>query len=177
MSDLYLYHFSEDPNIEQFVPRPGRHIEGRPENEKLVWAIDEWHSPVYFFPRDCPRIMLWPVEGSTEEDIDHWVGDGVRMAAHIEKGWAERLARCKLFKYTFDSSGFENLHDHGVHVSQIPVEPLEVEPVGDLEAAIAKANVRLNVMDSLQPLAEAWHSTLWFSGVRLRNAKQWTPPV
>ena len=26
----------------------------------LVWAIDKWHQPMYRFPRDCPRILLWP---------------------------------------------------------------------------------------------------------------------
>ena len=25
-----------------------------PDTEPFVWAIDDWHSPVYFLPRDCP---------------------------------------------------------------------------------------------------------------------------
>ena len=53
-----LYHFSEDPTIERFVPRAPL---ARPEVEPLVWAIDEWHQPIYFVPRDCPRVCFWPL--------------------------------------------------------------------------------------------------------------------
>ena len=174
---MHLFHFSEDPNIERFEPRPGRQIDGRPAGEKLVWAIDDWHSPVYFFPRDCPRIMLWPIAGSKRVDIDRWIGSDARMAAHIETAWEQRFNQCVLYRYTFDMSGFENLNDHGVHVSPEPVEPLNVEPVDDLREALAQSDVGLNVVPSLQPYADAWHSTLWFSGVRLRNATEWVAPV
>jgi hypothetical protein len=47
-----LYHFSEDPNINEFVPRS---MECMPP---VVWAIDEEHSFFYFFPRDCPRVIF-----------------------------------------------------------------------------------------------------------------------
>ena len=56
-----LYHFSDDPSITRFVPRPVLVPATRPPgsdwlNGPLVWAIDEWHQPMYLFPRDCPRI-------------------------------------------------------------------------------------------------------------------------
>ncbi len=167
----HFYHYSEDPGIKLFEPRPGRRIEGRPGGEKLVWAIDEHHSPVYYFPRQCPRVVLWPIEGSTQSDVDRWMATDARMVAHIERVWIERFNNCQLYRYTFDGSGFEDLHDHGVHVKPGEVEPIDVSPVGDLGNALAGANVELRVVESFQPLAGAWDSTLHFSGVRLKNAQ------
>ncbi len=176
-----LYHFSEDPQIERFEPRPGRQIDGRSPGELLVWAIDEDHSPVYYFPRECPRILLWPIEGSTQDDIDRWMastsGSNPRMVANIESAWLERFKRCRLYRYTFATKGFDDIGDHGVSVNSQPVEPLDVTPVGSLVSAIEDADVELRVMESLQQLADAWFSTLHFSGVRLRNARDWTPPA
>lgn len=177
MTEQLLYHFSEDPEIKLFQPRPGRQIEDRPDGELLVWAIDEERSPVYFFPRECPRIVLWPVEGSISEDIRLWMGGDARMVAHIESAWIERLESCQLYRYSFETTGFENLNDHGVHVSPNSVEPVSVDPVGSLEKALQDVGVELRVMDSLQSLTDAWHSSLHFSGVRLRNATDWAPPA
>jgi hypothetical protein len=174
-----LFHYSEDPRIELFEPRGGgRAIPGRPDGEKLVWAIDERHAPMYLFPRECPRIILWAYEDSAPEDIERWMGgSNARMAAHIETSWLERLSSCRLYRYTFDSATFESIGDHGVHVSPVAAPPLSVEPAGELREALVAAGVELRALDSLQPLAEAWHSSLHFSGIRLRNAAKWTAPV
>ena len=52
-----LYHFSEDPAIERFVP----HVPPtNPTEAPAVWAIDAEHAPLYWFPRDCPRVTAWP---------------------------------------------------------------------------------------------------------------------
>jgi hypothetical protein len=53
-----LFHFSENPNIERFVPRPPVN---HPDAVSTVWAIDEWHSPFTTSPRlakDKPRVGL-----------------------------------------------------------------------------------------------------------------------
>ena len=56
-----LYHFSEDPSIERFVPHvPVTNLQHAP----AVWAIDAEHSPLYWFPRDCPRAAVWNVTGA-----------------------------------------------------------------------------------------------------------------
>ncbi|MCM3109611.1 hypothetical protein M3572_01770 [Lederbergia lenta] len=47
-----LYHFSEDPSIAIFKPRPSKAF---PELSPVVWAIDKEHSAHYYVPRDCPR--------------------------------------------------------------------------------------------------------------------------
>ena len=183
MSDPHLFHFSEDPAIELFEPRPVRVPAERPPgrdwmNGPLVWAIDAWHSPMYFFPRDCPRILLWPKHSTTNDDIERWWrGDRQRrMLAHIEEGWLGRLKTTPIYRYAFQPDRFEDIGDVGMWVSRATVRPLSVEPVGDLLAALAAADVELRVMPDLLPLKGVWESSLHASGVRLRNAARWGEP-
>jgi hypothetical protein len=173
---MKLFHFSEDPNIRVFEPRESRALPGLPEGERLVWAIDEWHSPMYFFPRDCPRVMLWALGDSRPEDAEKWIGPGdFRMAAFVETGWMPRIEACELYRYSLDGEQFVDLRDAGMHVSQHTIEPLEVERMGFLPERLTATKVDLRPVESLQPLAEArlWESSLHFSGIRLRNAREW----
>jgi RimJ/RimL family protein N-acetyltransferase len=183
MTGPRLFHFSEDPRIEVFEPRPvAVPAERRPGfewlNGPLVWAIDEARQPMYFFPRDCPRVLLWKRPGTTSADLDRWWrGDrSKRMQAHIEAGWLERLRDARIYRYEFDPATFEDLDDAGMWVSRRPVRPLSVEPVGDLESAMAAADVELHVMADLLPLKGVWDSSLHASGIRLRNAEGWGEP-
>jgi hypothetical protein len=178
-----LFHFSEDPTIEVFEPRPVRVPAERPPgqdwlNGALVWAIDAWHAPMYFFPRDCPRVLLWKLPDTTDADLDRWWrGErGRRMQAHIEAAWLQRLRSATLYRYVFATDPFERLQDVGMYVARVAVRPLAVEPVGDLEAALAAADVELHVLDDLLPLKGVWESSLHASGVRLRNAAGWGGP-
>src|SRR3984957_16795366 len=115
MSDPHLFHFSENPTIEVFEPRPVRVPAERPPgrnwlNGPLVWAIDAWHAPMYFFPRDCPRILLWRKLATTDDDVERW-GRGDRrrrMLAHIEEGWLDRLRTTSIFRYAFQTGPFED---------------------------------------------------------------------
>lgn len=168
---MALYHFSERPDIERFVPRT---LASRPEVEPLVWAIDEWHAPMYYFPRDCPRILLWPTEHTTEADHARWFGaSSARMLAHIEWGWLEAVRTTPLYRYRFDEGSFETLDDAGMFISRAAVEPLKVEPVGGLLDALRDADVELRVLERLTPLRGVWSTTLHASGIRLRNAAGW----
>lgn len=183
MDDPRLFHFSEDPAIEVFEPRPVLVPSVRPPgldwlNGPLVWAVDDWHSPMFFFPRDCPRILLWRTPQTTEADLDHWWrGDRRRrMQAHVEAAWLERMKAARLYRYAFDPAGFERPGEAAspaYYVSRQTVRPLEVAPVGDLVAALEAAGVELHVMHDLLPFNGAWDSTLHFSGSRLRNAVGW----
>jgi len=181
-----LFHYSEEPNIRTFVPRPPpARAPGLPgsaspvaDDARVVWAIDAWHSPLYYFPRDCPRIMFWPLETTTVADRAHWLGasEATQVAA-IEWGWLDRVRATRLFRYIFDASSFWKLEgpntSPGTWLSEETVVPLRVEPVGDLLAALRDANVELRLMPSLTPLKGIWNSTLHASGVRLRNAQDW----
>lgn len=167
-----LYHFSEDPTITEFVPRaPLAH----PDTEPLVWTIDEWHAPLFYVPRDCPRVCFWPLPTSTQADLDRFFSYvSGRMVIAIETGWYERLTTTRLYRYIFSEESFIDLHDYGVHVSRETLKPLGVEPVGNLAEQLMKADVELRLCPSLVPLGEAIVGTsLHFSLIRMRNAVGW----
>lgn len=167
-----LYHFSEDPNIEVFVPhRAQTSVLASP----LVWAIDEWHAPMYYVPRDCPRACFWPTAMTTPDDRDRWFG-GVqaRMVMVIESGWLDRVRNTSLSRYAMPADSFE-LHDEtaGHWVSPQTVRPLTTEPMGDLLVALAAADLELRITPTLMRLWEGViRSTLAFSGTRLRSARE-----
>jgi hypothetical protein len=167
-----LFHFSESPDIDQFVPRTPEH---RPGIESLVWAVDEARAWTYWFPRDCPRILLWPTPETTTADLARWFGGqpDARIAC-IEWAWLERMSTVPVYRYEMSPSNFAPLPDDAwMWVSRDTERPLAVEAVGDLVAALGAAGVELRLMPSLAPLYGAWESSIHFSGIRLRNARSW----
>ncbi len=177
---MVLYHFSEEADIRVFEPRAVAVPTERPAgqdwlNGPLVWAIDEWHSPMYLFPRNCPRIVTWPLPATTAADLDLWWGqrEATRMVAHVEWAWLERLRTTSIYRYSLPPEGFEPLYDHGAHVNKASVTPERVDAIHDILAALREAAVELRVMPSLLPLKGAWESTMHVSGNRLRNAAGW----
>jgi hypothetical protein len=169
---MSLYHFSEDPTITEFVPRaPLAH----PDTEPFVWAIDEWHAPLYYVPRDCPRVCFWPLLTTTSEDSEQFFSYvSGRMVIAMETAWVERLMTTALYRYTFDHAPFFPVHDHGVHLSRETVAPLRVEPMGNLMERLREAEVELRFCPSLVPLGERIIQTsLHFSLIRMRNATGW----
>lgn len=167
-----LYHFSEDPTIAQFVPRaPLAH----PDTEPFVWTIDDWHAPLYYVPRDCPRVCFWPLPTTTPEDYAQFFApvSGCMVIA-IESAWVERLLTTNLYRYTFADESFFPTHDHGVHLSRETVTPLGAEPMGNLLERLVGADVELRICPSLVPLGERIiHTSLHFSLIRMRNAQGW----
>jgi hypothetical protein len=172
-----LYHFSEDATIRRFEPHraPTSALD-----DELVWAIDEWHAPMYYVPRQCPRACFWAGEQTTEADRARWLAGGdERMVICIEAAWLERVRSTTLYRYTMPPETFETMdHDGGHWVSRVPVTPLAIEPMPDLLVALTQANVELRVMPSLIALWQhVIKSTLSFSGTRLRNAQGWDPAL
>jgi hypothetical protein len=127
---MRLFHFSEDPGIELFAPRPVQVPSKRPPGQEwlngpLVWAIDEWHEPLYLFPRNCPRVLVWPGPRTTEEDRARWWGSrACRMIAHIEWAWWGELSKAQLFRYELPPDDFEPLDDAGMFIARVAVAPL-----------------------------------------------------
>jgi hypothetical protein len=165
-----LYHFSEDPGIRRFVPhRPPTSL----VDEELIWAIDEWHAPMYCFPRDCPRACFWSGPQTTKADRKRWFGGiEAKMVIAVETTWLARIRSTVLYRYEMPEDAFVlNDATAGHWVSHAEATPLSVEPVGDLLDALAAANVELRITPALIAL---WQlviaSTLKFSGTRLRNA-------
>ena len=168
---MALFHFSENPSIERFEPRaPLAH----PDCEPFVWAIDEWHSPLYFLPSECPRVCFWPLPITSEEDRLRFPAD-TRMVIAIESSWFERVQTTPIYRYTFEPGEFESVEDHGVHVSRTAVVPKAVELIPDSLQAMSEADVELRICPSLVWLAEeVMKTTFHWSLIRMRNAQGWT---
>ena len=173
-----LYHFSEDGQISWFEPRPvllpSRRRPGMEWlNGPLVWAIDAAHSPLYLFPRDCPRIVMWKLQKSSEEDIaTYWNDSSKPMVAFFEEGWLDRISETRLFRYEFLSQPFIDLNDAGMHVSEHVVSPLSVQIFDNLLARLEDAGVEIRPLPNLSPLRNARSTSLHISRIRLRNAKE-----
>ena len=166
----YLYHFSEDPSIELFVPRP---VVVGVSDDALVWAIDSAHCHQFYFPRDCPRIIITNSPRTSTEDAETFFGHtDASVIAAIESRWLDRLRDTTIYRYTLPSDGFV-LHDEnaGYWVATREVRPIAVEPIVDLIAALVEAEVELRIMPSLASLRSAViESTVDFDIIRWRNA-------
>jgi hypothetical protein len=175
-----LFHFSDDSAIEVFEPRPVAVPSNRPpgqewQNGPLVWTISDWYQPAYLFPRDCPRILMWPTPETTPDDHKRWMGGSdCRMAAHVEWSWLDRIRSSVIYRYELDPSGFEAVEtDQWMWVSREPQTPIGRTEFADLLGALRDVDVELRFMPSLAPLRNAWDSTMHVSGIRLRNASGW----
>ena len=147
--------------MERFVPRDGK-----------VWAIDERHSWLYWFPRDCPRACFWAVETTSDEDVERWLdGDATRRVAVIECDWLERLRSLTLYAYRMPGEPFDVVEDGRFYIASTTVDAIERVELGDLLARHAEEGIELRIAPALYPLWDkVIETTLDFSGIRLRNA-------
>jgi hypothetical protein len=165
-----LYHFSTNPDIERFAPHVPR---TNPTHPPAVWAIDAEHAPLYWFPRDCPRVTIWPrrpEDGALFQQ--RLVTEALRVHA-IEAAWLDRMRNAEIYRYEFDSSGFKPWQEaDGQWISDRDVTPLAVTRVGDLLEAHVDARIELRIVPSLWPLHDIARSGEFdFSLVRMHNAQ------
>ncbi|GJM78973.1 hypothetical protein HMSSN139_14690 [Paenibacillus sp. HMSSN-139] len=168
---MRLYHFSEERDIREFVPR--RIPSEPPSAPAMVWTIDEEHAPHYYFPRDCPRICLWCGEGTTASDRERFFGlsETSRIIA-IEAGWYDRVRRGRIYRYRFESGPFQ-LQDvnAGYYTATEPVQAVAVDQIDDLVQTLVQEGIELRVTPSLWPMVDGvLNSTLSYSMIRMRNA-------
>jgi hypothetical protein len=166
-----LLHFSEDPDITVFRP----HVAATTTvKDAVVWVVDEAHAPGFWFPRDCPRACCWSVGKPLTELGRNLLRMGAIDRMHaIESGWLERMRACKLYVYRFDPAPFttHEVPEAGYFTTRETVVPLCVEPVGDLLARHAAANIELRIVPDFWPVRDAIvASGLEFSIIRQRNA-------
>jgi hypothetical protein len=162
----HLWHYSEDPGIERFLP----HVPvTNPDQPPMVWTIDGEHAPLLWFPRDCPRITFWTEDGSPADRLGPTTASRVHA---MEPGWVERMRTCRLFVYRFSVDGFQPWPDaDGYWVADDERAPLDVAPVGDLFERHRQRGVELRVLDDLRPLRDAViESGYRFSMARMRNS-------
>jgi len=162
-----VLHFSEDPTILRFEPHvPPSNSEVAP----MVWAIDHAHAPLYWFPRACPRVAVWTADGTPATALGPTAASRVHA---VEAAWLDRLRSCRLVAYRFDGAAFAPWPDADGHwVADRPVEPLGVDPVGDLLDRHASAGIELRIVPALRPLVDpAVACGYRFSMVRMANAQ------
>ena len=165
-----LWHFSEDPSLGVFQPRSAA---SAPEGPSLVWAVDTRHSPMFWFPRDCPRGCIWPVSATTAADRERFFGQSGASRVHvIEGGWLDRVRACRLYAYRLPADAFSPHDQVGGHwVAERAVEAVERVTVDDVLARHAAAGIELRIAPSIWPFwRRVTASTVEFSGSRLRNA-------
>jgi hypothetical protein len=161
----HLWHYSEDPGIERFVP----HVPAtNPEQPPMVWTVDDVHAPLFWFPRECPRITFWAGDGSPPDAL------GATTAARvhaIEQRWLPRVEDCELYVYRFAVDGFAPWPGaDGYWVSEAEHAPLDVTPVGDLLERHRERGIELRVLPDLRALRDAvLESGYRFSMCRMAN--------
>ena len=98
-----LHHFSEDPTIRRFEP----HVPAtNPDHRPGVWAIDAEHAPLYWFPRDCPRVTAWPRTPAEHVAFAAaWVTTARRVHG-IESGWLDRMRTTTVYRYDLPRDDF-----------------------------------------------------------------------
>lgn len=168
-----VQHFSEDPHIAIFAPHVAR--TAADQTTPAVWAVDTTNAPSYWFPRQCPRAMAWQTATTTAGDRQRILGPHADRVHMIEYGWLDRLLIARIFAYRFDAAEFEPYgddnepHAYVAHHTVRPIAP--AEPIGDLLKLHEGAGIELRLAPSLWPWwEEAIHSSVGFSGIRLRNA-------
>jgi Family of unknown function (DUF6886) len=166
-----LWHVSEDDSIRRFEPhrRPPHALD-----ERLVWAVDTRHLPLYWFPRDCPRVTFWAGSETAEVDVVRFLDGDPMLRSHVvEPGWLDAMRAVRVVAYRLPEETFEPWDRFWI--SRAAVEPLEVVELGDLAARHERAGIRLGADDDLLGLwREVAASTLDYSGIRLRDARMTT---
>ncbi|QGG95323.1 DUF6886 family protein [Actinomarinicola tropica] len=164
-----LWHVSEDPTIERFVPHvPASNRDAPP----AVWAIDTRHLPTFWFPRDCPRGCIWLSGRESADDRERFFGDTDADRIHvIEQSWLPAVQTTTLHLYRLPESSFARHDVGGYWTSSTAVEPIERLEIDDLVGRHAGAGIELRITPSIWPWwRQVAASTLDFSGSRLRNA-------
>jgi len=143
-------------------------------NGPLVWAIDEWHQPMYLFPRDCPRVLCWPTSHTSARDRETWFGTAdCRMIAFIESAWAARVYAGALHRYELPLESFVDLEDAGMWVSGQGVFPTHSDTLTDLPGELHARGVSLRVLERLDVLPRLRATSLHVSAIRMRNAESY----
>src|SRR4051812_42426845 len=99
-----VFHYSEDASIEQFQP----HLPAtNPDSPPLVWAIEARYAPLYWFPRDCPRVTVWANDNAQARRLRELFDTAGRRLHIIEAKWRHALRSTTLYEYELDGAAFE----------------------------------------------------------------------
>jgi hypothetical protein len=167
-----LFHFSDDPAITRFEPRPPPSASSG-VTDHVVWAVGARLRHNYLLPRDCPRVTFYAGPASRPADVERLLGHtSARHVVAIETGWMPALRQGHLYQYELPTDTFVPMHEGaGYYISRAPVLPLGLATIEDLLGELLACDIELRVMPSLWPLCDAVvASSLRFSCIRMRNA-------
>jgi hypothetical protein len=138
---VVVYHYSEQPDIACFEP----HVPAtNPTMPAMVWAIEPAYAPLYWFPRDCPRVTVWAHADAQRAVLrDRWRAAGTRVhfADAADEAW---MRATRVYEYEIAPEPFEPWAEaEGQWVATVPVRPRGVRAMGALVAAHAAAGVEL----------------------------------
>ena len=72
-----------------------------------MWAIDAEHSPLYWFPRYCPRISVWATTSpSSRRRLSELFETEASRICRRRVRLVERVRDGTLFRYVFDAAAF-----------------------------------------------------------------------
>ncbi len=166
-----LYHYSEDGNIGRFAP----HVpQTNPSHPPAVWAMDAEHSPMYWFPRDCPRISVWADDDAQQVVLREMFQTEARRILACESHWLPGVRDARVYRYAFDGTKFAPWAEaDGQYISGEVVHPQAVDVIDDLLRQHAEAEVELRFTPRLGTLMDRMlASGLPFSFVRIRDARR-----
>ena len=168
-----LFHISENPNIDEFIPRKSETYKELP---LIVWAIDEEHVVNYYFPRDCPRIIYRYSEEVIDEDkIKYFSNTISKTIITIENRWYKKISDSIIYKYIFEKEKFK-LFDKiaGYYITEEKIKPKSFEEIKDIMEKLMEQNIELRFTPNLFPLRNSLikSSVNNFSIIRFRNAKE-----
>ena len=168
---MRLFHVSEEPNIDQFIPRiPKR--DDMDKSKGLVWSLTEPALPNFLTPRDCPRVGYRVKEDSTQEDIANFFSSSSRHCVAIERDWHSRMLETTLYVYEFETANFYMNDCAGFYVSDKIETPISVTKYESLYDELFKRDVEVRILSNLWALGEAvQRSSLQWSLCRMRNAR------
>jgi hypothetical protein len=173
---MRLFHLSEDPYIDRFVPRPVPNPSAWPAiTFPVVWAISGEMVPNYYFPRNCPRVcrMLGPL--CSAEEISLFKAWGAsRAVIFVDESRQAEIARTVLYRYELDPSHFYTLDDEAGYFVSSQVEiPLKKQKIADLPQQLRQCGVKLQFVTDLEPFrAENASSNYRFSNIRMHLRKK-----
>lgn len=166
---MKLFHYSEEPGIAHFEPRPSKH-----HPFSAVWAIEASCAVNLILPRDCPRVTFGAGSYTSASDAAHWMGaTTARRVVAIEAGWLDRVRACTLYEYAMPAETFvlDDVHA-GYYISRAAVRPLARRVITDVLAELLAQQAEVRVLPSLWRLRDqVAASSLRFSISRMRNAQ------
>jgi hypothetical protein len=166
-----VFHYSEDGTIERFVPQVAP---SNPSHPPAVWALDREHAPLYWFPRNCPRISVWAYDAEQQARLsERFQTDASRICA-AETAWLAAVRDARVYEYSFDAAKFAPWAEaDGQYISGDVLTPDDVVLLDDVLSRHAQHEVELRFTPKLGRLMdEMLESRLPFSFVRIRDARR-----